>query len=293
MLLLGAHVSIAGGVEKSLAVAGQLKINCMQIFVKNQRQWRAAPLRKDQVTEWFNVRQHAKPKIEHIVAHSAYLINLASDYVETRRRSIDALKGELRRCGQLGIDRLVIHPGSHRGQGLLAGIALIVKGLDEVLSESENAVKILLETTAGSGNAIGSRFEEIATIMDRCRYPDRLGCCLDTCHLFAAGYTLSPRNRFEAMIRKIDRLIGCERIGCIHLNDSLGPLGSHCDRHAHIGRGRIGPETFGYFVRSRKFAGVPKIIETPKGPGGQLDYDFQNLKRLRALYCLQKGRRAV
>jgi len=283
MLLLGAHLSVAGGVHRSVELARRLRCNCLQIFVKNQRQWHAPPLHPEHVRAWFDALENCRPSIEHIVAHSGYLINPASDSAAVRRKSVRALRDELRRCRQLQIDRLVLHPGSHRGQGMHTGIELVVAALEQVLTDDTGRTKILLETTCGAGHGIGSRLEEIAGIMSACKCSERVGCCLDTCHLFAAGYELSPRTRFKRLVREIDRLIGTDRVGCIHINDSAGALAGKLDRHQHIGRGEIGLEAFRYFLTEPKFAKVPKIIETPKGPAGKLDYDRRNLRTLRRL----------
>lgn len=283
MLLLGAHFSVAGGVHRAVETASALKCNCLQVFVKNQRQWQASPLTTEQVDAWFDTLAKAKPKIRHVIAHSAYLINLASDQASVRRKSVAALREELGRCRQLRIDRLVLHPGSHRGQGVEVGKALIVDGLESALADSDEAVMVLLETTSGSKNSVGHRLEDLADIIGRCKFSDRLGCCLDSCHLFAAGFPLSPKREFDRLIRRIDAIIGCDRIGCIHLNDSKGEFGSGLDRHEHIGRGKIGRAAFQYFLRSSKLTAVPKIIETPKGPADRLDYDRRNLRLLRRL----------
>jgi len=277
MLLLGAHLSISGGHHKALVLARKLKCNCVQVFVKNQRQWKAPDLTPEDLSAWNQTRAELEDEILHIVAHSAYLINLASDDAKVRSQSVIALADELHRCEQLGIDRLVLHPGSHRGQGTERGMELVTQALDTVLEDSRG-VKILLETTAGAGNCLGGTIDEIARLTQMSRFPDRLGCCLDTCHLFAAGYKLWPERAFADLIGEIDSKLGLERVGCIHLNDSCGPLGSHLDRHTHIGKGCIGVEAFKAIVRSGSLSGIPKIIETPKGPKESLGFDRKNLR---------------
>jgi len=284
ILLLGAHLSIAGGFHRAVELAGRLKCNCLQVFLKNQRQWRCRPLAAETIDAFLDARAKSARTLRHVLAHSAYLINLAGDQSAIRRRSLSALRTELRRCRALKIDRLIMHPGSHRGQGLGRGIEHVVAGLNRVLADDPGRTTILLEVTAGAGDTIGSRLEEIAEIMQSCKYPDRLGCCLDTCHLFAAGYHLSPRDRFDQLIRRIDRLIGFDRIGCIHLNDSAVPFAARRDRHEHIGRGHIGLDAFRYFLTEPSFVPVPKIIETPKGPARDLKLDRRNLRVLRKLY---------
>lgn len=284
MLLLGAHVSITGGFDRAVDLANRLKCNCIQMFVKNQRQWRARPLTKKQVGDYLDALAESRQEIHHVVAHSAYLINLASDDASVRRKSVAALRDELKRCRALKIDRLVMHPGSHRGQGLAKGLDRVAAGLNRVLADVPGTTTVLLEVTAGAGDTIGGRLEHLAEIIARCEDPDRVGWGLDTCHLFAAGYALWPQGRFDALVAEIDDRIGCDRVGCIHLNDSVGEFGNRRDRHEHIGRGRISIGAFRSFLTEPRFATAPKIIETPKGPPGNLTFDRRNLRRLRKLY---------
>ena len=189
MLLLGAHLSIAGGPHNALIAAHELECNCVQLFVKNQRQWQMAPMSKQNIDLWNSTRQKFQNQILYIVAHSGYLINLAGNCQDVLTRSLQALREELDRCRQMKIDRLVLHPGSHRGQGAARGIELVTTGLNAVFEQIPD-VKILLETTAGGGHCLGGTIEQIAQLIDASKYPDRLGCCLDTCHLHAAGYPL-------------------------------------------------------------------------------------------------------
>jgi deoxyribonuclease-4 len=283
MLLLGAHISIAGGLHNAIEIALKLKCNCFQIFVKNQRQWQAAPLTDDEVNRWAESLRDAGDKIQHVVAHSGYLINLASDREEIRNFSRTALVDEMSRCRRLGIERLVLHPGNHRGQGVEKGIQLVAEGLNEAMAKTKD-VTILLETTAGAGTAIGGNIEEIAEIIAASKYSQRLGCCLDTCHLFAAGYPLSPEEKINELIGKIDKTMGLAKVGCIHMNDSQGKLGSHLDRHEHIGQGEIGKDAFRSLVRHPALETIPKILETPKGSEGDaLKYDRKNLACLKKL----------
>lgn len=284
MLLLGAHLSVAGGVDRAIGLANQLGCNCLQIFVKNQRQWSAKPLDEEVVERWHAAKSASDPAIECVVAHSAYLINLAGD-AAIRQKSVAALAEELTRCGQLGIDRLVLHPGSHRGQGADVGIDLIAAGLTEAMKRAEGAenVRILLEVTAGAGDTLGETLEEIAQMIDRCKGRKRLGLCLDTCHLFAAGVNLADRQLYDNLITRADELIGLDWLGCVHLNDSLGACGSHRDRHQAIGEGEIGLACFEYFMSDKRLATVPKIIETPKSEDDELAEDRRNLATLRKL----------
>jgi deoxyribonuclease-4 len=289
MLLLGAHLSIAGGCHNALLAASELQCNCVQLFVKNQRQWQMSPISEHDLELWTSTREKLKNQIVSIVAHSGYLINLASDREDVRTLSNQALRDELTRCNQMGIDRLVLHPGSHRGQGESSGVALVAAGLDAILAEIPT-VKILLETTAGGGHCLGASIEQIARLIDTSKYSDRLGCCLDTCHLHAAGYPLWPKDQLDDLFNLIDRQIGLSRIGCIHLNDAKGAAGSHLDRHEHIGQGQIGIEAFRYILLQKRLSEVPKIIETPKIPGLQFNNDKKNLLLLRELYGLEENK---
>jgi deoxyribonuclease IV len=280
--LLGAHLSVAGGYHNALLTAEELKCNCLQIFLKNQRQWSAPELDPEMVKKWKETRNRLGSKILHVIGHSGYLINLASDNPKIREMSYLSLGEELRRCEILEIDRLVLHPGSHRGQGVKVGIDLVSQALNKLLSQHKKTM-ILLENTAGAGNCLGGNIEELAQIIDKSKFPERLGCCLDTCHLFANGYMLSPKSIHDKLLSDIDHEIGIGKIGCFHLNDSIGSLGSHLDRHEHIGKGRIGIEAFRLFLTDRILARIPKIIETPKGPGVSTEFDKRNLNRLRNL----------
>ncbi len=280
-LLLGAHLSIAGGYDRAIGLAGRLGCNCVQIFVKNQRQWEGPAISDEQAAAWRSALASSRPRVERVVGHSAYLINLGSDDVVVRGRSIAALADELGRCRRLGVGDLVMHPGSHRGRGVEEGIRLVAKGLDEVLAADGGETRVLLETTAGAGGLIGSVPEEIAEVMAASRHPERLGFCMDSCHLFAAGFDVADRRVFDGLMARFEKLVGLERLGCVHLNDSAGELGSRLDRHAHIGEGRIGLAAFGHFVRDERLVGVPKVIETPKGD--DLTFDRRNLRLLRKL----------
>ncbi len=281
-LLLGAHLSVAGGFHQALLTAEKLKCNCLQIFLKNQRQWKATDLDPEMVEKWKQTRDRLGSKIEHVIGHSGYLINLASDSPKIRDLSFQSLQDELHRCEVLGVDRLVLHPGSHRGQGTKEGIRLVSESLDRILKKFINTT-ILLENTAGAGHCLGGNIEELSQLIENSRVPERLGCCLDTCHLYASGYALYPKSSFDSLMEKIDRRIGIHKIGCFHFNDSVGGLGSHLDRHEHIGKGRIGLDAFRLFLTDRALIKIPKIIETPKGQGVSPGFDEKNLNRLRRL----------
>lgn len=220
-----------------------------------------------------------------IVAHASYLLNLASPDRTMRGKSIRAMADELERCETLGVSALIFHPGSHLSGTLDAGVARVAKSLDEVHRRCPGyRTMMLLETTAGQGTTIGHRFEQLSTILERVREPERLGVCLDTCHLFAAGYDFRKAEGYAAMIDQLIRTIGVSNVRCIHMNDSKRKLGSRVDRHEHIGKGRIGKQGFAHFINDKRFRGIPMILETPKGKDGRgTDLDKVNLKRLRSL----------
>jgi deoxyribonuclease-4 len=221
-------------------------------------------------------------RAEFIIAHASYLINIATPDKELRDKSREALRIEIERCGLLGIGGLVLHPGSHRGAGTEKGIVTVSRSLDRVLTKTKKyGTKILLENTAGTGNILGSSFEELAAMRERSRHPDRIGFCFDTCHAFAAGHDFSTKRKYNAMWRRFDTIIGLENLGAIHLNDSKTSLGANRDRHANIGDGEIGVEPFGFLVNDRKLRNIPMILETPKGPG--LEEDIEALALLRSL----------
>ncbi len=280
---LGAHVSVAGGLEKALAAGERVGCDCLQIFVKNQRRWHAPRLADEQVAAFQVARRESR--ISPIVAHASYLLNLASPDGARRRQSVKALTDELQRCEALGVQSLVLHPGAHLTATPAEGIQRVVASLNKVHQATPGyRTRILLETTAGQGTSIGHEFEHIATILDRTRQPQRLGVCLDTCHLFAAGYDFRTVAAYETMISTLNSTIGVANLRCIHLNDSKRELGSRVDRHEHIGKGKIGKRGFAHFLNDPNLAGVPMILETPKGVDGRgCDLDKVNLKRLRSL----------
>jgi len=276
-------MSIAGGVHHALLAGKRLGFDCVQIFVKNQRQWSGPPPSADQIEQWR--RALAETGVEPVVAHATYLVNLAAADAAIRRRSIACFADEIRRCAALGVPGIVIHPGSHGGSGESAGIRRVVAALRQVLDRTAGCnVTILLESTAGQGHSLGYRFEHLAEILAGLGDEDRLGICLDTCHLHAAGYDLSSRQGYEAMMSDFLENLPLERLACIHVNDSKRPAGSRIDRHAHIGAGTIGLAGFRRLLGDRRLAAVPKILETPKeiAPDGR-QYDAVNLETLRRL----------
>lgn len=290
-------MSVAGGLENAILAGACVGCDCLQIFVKNQRQWSAPPLTDEKVRAFH--RAAADTGLSPVVAHATYLLNFASPVAATRRRSVRTMIDELERCERLGVAALIFHPGSHLDDGELrmanqewrmtgaehAAIERIAASLNDVhVSCPGYRARILLETTAGQGTAIGYRFEHLGEIIASVREPGRLGVCLDTCHLFAAGYDFRTRDGYDATIDALDRAIGVSLVKCIHTNDSKRDCGSRVDRHEHIGKGRIGKRGFAHFLNDPRFREVPFILETPKGTDGRgTKFDKLNLKRLRLL----------
>jgi deoxyribonuclease-4 len=280
-LLLGAHVSIAGGIEKALLRGEQLGCRTIQIFTKNANRWQERSFRQAEIDLYRDIKN--RTGIEPIIAHNSYLTNLATIGAELYKKSIYAMVQELERCETLGVRYLVVHPGSHQGSGEERGITKIVHALNEIHETTKGfAVAIALEMTAGQGTSLGYRLEQIAQIMNRVEEGSRLAFCLDTCHSFAAGYELRSKADYDRFFRDIDGTIGLEKLKVIHLNDSKGDCGSRVDRHEDIGKGMIGEEPFRWIMNDERLEDVPKIIETP-GLGKIKDYrkDEQNLNLLR------------
>jgi len=275
-------MSAAGGLQNAFADGVRVGCDCLQIFVKNQRQWRAGDLTADQIEAYKKAR--VETGLAPVVAHASYLLNLASPDAAMRKKSVDALTDEHSRCGRLGVDFLVFHPGAHMDGTPAAGIKAIAKSLDAVdRSAKDNACMILLETTAGQGTAIGHRLAQLGEILDRLKRREAFGVCLDTCHLFAAGYDFRRQEGYQSMIEEMNTTIGLASVKCIHANDSKRECGSRVDRHEHIGKGKIGKRGFRHFVNDPNWAGLPFILETPKGKDGRgTDLDKVNLKRLRS-----------
>ncbi len=276
MSLLGVHVSIAGGLCKAFERGESLGCEAIQIFLKNQRQWKA-PLLSPALTDRFMDRWRRSP-ISRVVAHSSYLINLAAPEDDQYRRSLKALEDELVRCEELGIEDLVLHPGSHKESGEEQGLERIVRGLGDVLEATLGMrVRILLETMAGQGSFLGYSLDHFTAIFEGLQWDSRLGMCLDTCHLFGAGYDLRSYRAYNSFLRSLDRKVGLDRVWCWHCNDSKEPLGSRKDRHAHLGEGEIGLELFGHIVNDPFWEDIPCILETPKDHPG----DEANMALLR------------
>lgn len=278
--LLGAHMSIAGGIP--FAVERALKAGCkvLQIFVKNNNRWKGRALGDEETREF---RQAwSRSGLHSIVAHDCYLINLAAARERLWRQSMAAFVDEMARCERLGLSYLVTHPGAHVGAGEKKGIARIAKAIDRIHETTGGYhVRIALETTAGQGTSIGYRFEHLRDILAACRHPEKVFVCMDTCHVFAAGYDLRGRDAYLNTIEAFDQIVGIEKLQVFHFNDSKRDLGSRVDRHEHIGKGRIGLSGFRWILEDARFASLPKILETPKGKTNR--EDRRNLKVLRGL----------
>lgn len=279
-MLLGAHTSIAGGIDKAIERGDSLHCTAIQIFTKNSNQWKGKTLSPDEVERYHELSKKSKIKV--VVAHDSYLINLASGSDELRLKSVDALTDEVERCRVLNIPVIVIHPGAHLGIGEDAGIKNIADSLNTIMEKTDGSgVSIALEITAGQGTCIGYRFEHLARIIEGVRDQSRIRTCLDSAHLFAAGYDISSPEGYKNVIDEFDRVIGLDRLSCFHVNDSKKGLNSRVDRHEHIGKGLIGKEFFSLLMRDKRFENIPKIIETPKDK--DLNEDRINLGILRKM----------
>lgn len=260
---LGAHLSSAGSLERAFARAAESGAECVQIFTRAPSRWQGRVLGPEEIERFREARREAGNLPA--VAHDLYLTNLASQAPAIRQRSVDSQVEELERCAALGLDALVCHLGACGPQAEEAGLDLLSQGVAEVLARTEgNPVRLLLETTAGQGTCLGHRFEHLARVLEANGGSPRLGVCLDTCHVFAAGYDLVEEAAYEATWSDFDRILGLDRLLAIHLNDSLKPLGSRVDRHAHIGQGELGETPFRRLVRDPRVAGVPMFLETPE-----------------------------
>ncbi len=282
MPILGAHMSIAGGYYRAVEAAREQGCDCVQLFTKNNNQWRAKPLTDDDATRFQNALTELN--ISHPISHNSYLINLAAPDDELWRKSIDAHRVELERAERLGIPFVVAHPGAFTTSSEAAGLARIITALDEIhASLPKSKVRTLLETTAGQGSCLGHRFEHLATILAGVKQPERLGVCVDTCHIFAAGYPLDTAEEYQQTTDELAAIVGLDQVCAIHLNDSVKGLGSRVDRHAHIGQGKIGLEPFRRLLNDRRFNQIPMYLETPKEEVDGEHMDAVNLRLLRSL----------
>jgi len=278
--LLGAHTSIQGGVAESIPLAEKLKFTAMQIFTKNNNRWFAKPLSEDEIS-LFKLRLE-NSNIKFVAAHDCYLINLCAKDKEILSKSRTAFFDELKRCELLGIAYLNFHPGSHGGLGEDDGIKLIAESLN-IVHQKTKGYKVLsmLEATAGQGTAIGYRFEHLRKIIDLVEDKERMTVCIDTAHIFAAGYDIKNEKNYNKIIKEFDEIVGLEQLKCFHMNDSKKELGSRVDRHEHIGKGFIGKEGFKNIMNDIRLEHVPKILETPKGK--ECLEDLKNIKVLKSL----------
>ncbi len=273
-------MSIGGGAHRAIERARSIQCTAMQIFVKNNMQWFARPLTRTEIRAFLDHPERAD--LSTVFAHANYLINLAATNPQFHANSIRALAAELTRAHQLELPFLVLHPGAHLGAGEEAGLHAIVASIDRVLRKIPKVkTRIALETTAGQGSCLGHTFEQIAYIIEKVRQPQRLCVCLDTAHVFAAGYDLTTEAGTKKMFQQFDRTIGLDRLTALHLNDSKTPRGSRVDRHEQIGQGRIGLDAFRFIMRDRRFRKIPKVLETPKGK--ELREDVVNMNTLRSL----------
>lgn len=278
--LLGAHTSIAGGVSTSVDRAVKLGFTAMQIFTKNNNRWFAKPLDEKEIILF--KRKLAGSEIKFVVAHDSYLINLCAANKEILEKSRDAFVDELERCELLGIPYLNFHPGSHGGQGEKDGLKIIAESINIAHDKTKDfKVSSMLELTAGQGTALGYRFEHIAEIIDMVEDKSRMSVCIDTAHIFAAGYDFRSTQAYKKTMKEFDEIIGLNRLQCFHMNDSKKELGSRVDRHEHIGKGFIGLVGFANIMNDKRIEKIPKVLETPKGKE-QLE-DLENLKILKSL----------
>jgi deoxyribonuclease-4 len=280
MALLGAHMSTSGGLSNAFDRGAQVGCTTMQIFTKNQNRWQQKPTPPEEVERW--QQKQAATGIAPVVSHAAYLLNLGTGNSEIWDKSVDALVDELTRAEELGLLGVVFHPGAHMGEGEEAGIARIVKGMDEAHRRTPGFKTFtLVEGTAGQGSALGYKFEHLQAFLQGVAQPERLAFCLDTCHLFAAGYDLRTEQAYADTMGQFGELCGLERLKCFHFNDAKKPLGSRVDRHDHIGTGQLGLDAFGFILNDPRLASVPKILETEKSD--DMREDVMNLQVLRSL----------
>ena len=278
--LLGAHTSINGGVSTAIDLAEKLGFTAMQIFTKNNSRWYSKEL-SDKEIETYTTRLKTS-NIKFVVAHDSYLINLCSKDPEILNKSRDSFLDELKRCEMLDIPHLNFHPGAHGGLGEDEGIKLIADSINIAHSKTQGfKVTSMIETTAGQGTALGYKFEHLRKIIDLIDEKVRMTVCIDTAHVFAAGYDIKDPANYEIVINEFDNIVGLERLKCMHMNDSKKPLGSKVDRHEHIGKGFMGIQGFTNIMNDKRIEHIPKILETPKGKE-QLE-DLVNLKILKSL----------
>ena len=279
-VLLGAHMSIAGGVHTAVDRATSIGCTALQVFTKNNNQWSGKPLTDDDIAQY--KQKISAAGIDPVVSHDSYLINLCAMKPDVLQKSRTAFIDELERCEQLGIPLLNFHPGAHVGAGEEEGIKKICESLDIAHNATKGfAVKSVLEATAGQGTNLGYSFEQLKMMIDGVEHPERMAVCIDTCHIFAAGYDIATEKGYEETFRLFDEIVGLERLVAFHINDSKKGLGSRVDRHEHIGKGAIGLTGFRLLMNDERFAHIPKILETPKSE--DLHEDVENITVLKSL----------
>jgi deoxyribonuclease-4 len=277
---VGAHISISGGLHLAIDRAVDAGCGVLQIFTRNSNQWKGKPV-SDADAALFREKFIASG-LHEVISHDIYLINLAAPPGDTRNKSLVAFRDELETCARLAINKIVMHPGSHLTDTPETGLARVIAAFDQLFSEvPQFEGRVLIETTAGQGSNLGRTFDELGAIIKGSRFPDKFGVCLDTCHIFAAGYDIATEEGYSDTMHQFDRLIGLERLHCFHLNDSKKGLGSRVDRHEHIGQGTLGLNPFRFILNDPRFATVPKILETPKSDNDEMD--GVNMALLRSL----------
>ena len=279
-MFLGAHMSIAGGVDRAIERGESIGATAIQIFTKNSNQWRCPTLQEEEI-RMFKKRRSSWGNGS-LFAHDSYLINLGSPDELLYQKSLSAFQEEYDRCHALGLDFLIMHPGAHVGSGEEGALSQIARAVKQVLAHSPGVkTRILFEVTAGQGSNVGYRFEHLRALLDGSGAAERLGICFDTCHVFAAGYDLRTQKAYEATMKEFDSVVGLNRIKAFHLNDSRKGLNCRVDRHEHIGKGAIGLEAFRCLMNDERFENIPKVLETPKGE--DMAEDVMNLATLRRL----------
>ena len=273
--LLGAHIPIKGGLGNAVRTGHAIGCTAIQVFTSSPRQWYSAPISEEQVADFKKAQEETG--MRDVVSHDSYLINLCAPTPEIAEKSFTSLSGELKRCARYGVDRLVSHLASYKDQDRGETLMRLGDRLNELLNESPESVTLLMETTAGQGSSVNSRFEEMAMILELTKGPKNLGVCLDTCHVFAAGYAIHTPEGYENTFAEFDRLVGLDRLRAIHCNDSKKPFGSRLDRHEDIGDGEIGPGAFEMLVNDPRFERTPILLET------EAEKHEMNLNRLKGM----------
>ena len=278
-LLIGAHLSVSGGIENAIDKAIELECPVLQVFTKNARQWSPPPLKEENIERFIKKQENAKLII---ASHDSYLINLAAKDPEKRKKSLDSFTEELKRTSLLKIPLLVFHPGTANEATVEEGISLIAQALDECIERSNNEnTTLLLENTAGQGNSIGNKFEHLRDIIDKSKHKDRLAICFDTCHAYVSGYDIKSKEAYENTFKEFDRVLGIELLKFFHFNDTKGDHNSNLDRHENIGKGKLGLDAFKFIINDNRFKKNGKCLETPKGDNDE--FDKINLDILRSL----------